>query len=90
MLGSGATLTYVRDQMGHKSIQVTADVYGRFIPAGNRSAVDALDDATQPSATQAQPEAESDVVKVRKRAGEPRRNRTYNPQIKSLLLCQLS
>jgi hypothetical protein len=22
--------------------------------------------------------------------GEPRRNRTYNPQIKSLLLCQLS
>ena len=51
MLGSGATLTYVRDQMGHKSIQVTADVYGRFIPAGNRSAVDALDDAAQPNAT---------------------------------------
>ena len=24
------------------------------------------------------------------KAGEPRRNRTYNPQIKSLLLCQLS
>jgi hypothetical protein len=23
----------VRDQMGHQSIQVTADVYGRFIPA---------------------------------------------------------
>jgi len=23
-------------------------------------------------------------------SGEPRRNRTYNPQIKSLLLCQLS
>jgi len=22
--------------------------------------------------------------------GEPRRNRTFNPQIKSLLLCQLS
>ena len=42
MLGSGATLTYVRDQMGPKSIQVTANVYGRFIPAGNRSAVDAL------------------------------------------------
>jgi hypothetical protein len=26
----------------------------------------------------------------RAEAGEPRRNRTYNPQIKSLLLCQLS
>ena len=24
------------------------------------------------------------------RDGEPRRNRTFNPQIKSLLLCQLS
>ena len=47
MLGSGATLTYVRDQMGPKSIQVTANVSGRFIPAGNRSAVDAL----EPNAT---------------------------------------
>ena len=25
-----------------------------------------------------------------KKSGEPRRNRTFNPQIKSLLLCQLS
>ena len=25
-----------------------------------------------------------------KEYGEPRRNRTFNPQIKSLLLCQLS
>ena len=24
------------------------------------------------------------------KSGEPRRNRTFNPQIKSLLLCQLS
>jgi hypothetical protein len=71
MLGSGATLTYVRDQMGHKSIQVTADVSGRFIPPGNRSAVNALDDAAQPSATPAQPEGENQLVKVRKRAGEP-------------------
>jgi len=72
MLGSGATLTYVRDQMGHKSIQVTADVSGRFIPPGNRSAVNALDDAAQPSATPAQPEGENQVVKVRKRAGDPK------------------
>ena len=90
MLGSGATLTYARNQMGHKSIQVTADVYGRFIPAGNRSTVDALDDTMQPSATPAQLEGENLVVEMRKSAGEPPRNRTGNPQIKSLLLCQLS
>jgi hypothetical protein len=35
---------------------------------------------------------ESVVVKPAERSegGEPRRNRTFNPQIKSLLLCQLS
>jgi len=27
---------------------------------------------------------------LRREDGEPRRNRTFNPQIKSLLLCQLS
>ncbi len=82
MLGAGAMLTYVRDQMGHQSIQVTADVYGRFISAGDRSAVDALDDATQPSATPAQPETERETRKTWKNVGEPRRNRTDNPQIK--------
>jgi hypothetical protein len=72
LLGGGATLTYVRDQMGHQSIQVTADVYGRFIPAGNRSAVDVLDDAgAQPDATPVQPAAELEVQKVKKSVGEP-------------------
>ncbi|MGH2436177.1 MAG: tyrosine-type recombinase/integrase [bacterium] len=73
LLGSGATLTYVRDQMGHKSIQVTADVYGRFIPAGSRSVVDALDDqaATQPNATQAQPEGDFGGLEFPQVVGEP-------------------
>ncbi len=30
------------------------------------------------------------IVPVKKMGGEPGRNRTFNPQIKSLLLCQLS
>jgi hypothetical protein len=29
-------------------------------------------------------------ARTRAKDGEPRRNRTFNPQIKSLLLCQLS
>ena len=37
---------YVKEQMGHSSIQVTVDVYGHLIPGANRQAVDRLDDAT--------------------------------------------
>lgn len=34
---------YVKDQMGHCSIQVTVDLYGHLIPGGNKQAVDWLD-----------------------------------------------
>jgi hypothetical protein len=49
---------YVRDQMGHRSIQVTVDIYGHAVPAGNRAAVDRLDDAplTAPHVTPAAPD----------------------------------
>jgi integrase len=36
---------YVKEQMGHASIQITVDVYGHLVPGGNRAAVDRLDDA---------------------------------------------
>jgi hypothetical protein len=88
LLGSGATLTHVRDQMGHQSIQVTADVYRRLIPAGSRSAVDALDDAvtTQSDATPRATSGRITSSRNKERVGEPRRNRTFNPQIKSLAI----
>ena len=62
LIQAGAPLPYVRDQMGHSSIQVTADVYGHLLPGANVACIDKLDAQTtpQPSATQAQP-AESDV-----------------------------
>ena len=47
---------YVKEQLGHASIQITVDVYGHLVPGGNRAAVDRLDDEPQPSATPAQPE----------------------------------
>ena len=96
LIQHGESLAYVRDQMGHASIQITADVYGHLVPGANRDAVDRLDDdrPAQPDATPAQPEAdlahERHPRKWLKRSGEPPRNRTENPQIKSLLLCQLS
>ena len=50
---------YVKDQMGHSSIQVTVDLYGNLIQGGNIQAVDRLDMAVLPleSATPAQPAA---------------------------------
>jgi len=37
------SLAYVRDQLGHSSIQDTVDVYGHLVPGSNRAAVDRLD-----------------------------------------------
>jgi integrase len=59
LLQNGESPVYVKDQMGHSSIQVTVDLYGHLIPGGNKQAVDRLDPpAPQPnSATSAQPAA---------------------------------
>jgi integrase len=46
LIQQGESLAYVRDQMGHSSIQVTVDVYGHLVPGSNRAAVDRLDDAS--------------------------------------------
>jgi integrase len=44
LIQQGAPLLYVKEQMGHHSIQVTADIYGHLVPGGNRAEVDRLDD----------------------------------------------
>ena len=51
-----ASLAYVRDQMGHGSIQISVDTYGHLIPGANINWVDGLDRKTtsQQTATQAQ------------------------------------
>jgi integrase len=50
LLQNGESLTYVKEQMGHSSINVTVDIYGHLVPGGNRQAVDKLDDVI-PDAT---------------------------------------
>jgi len=61
LLQQGERLVYVKEQMGHSSIQVTVDLYGHLIPEGNKQAVDRLDTPVNPwlpegqSATPAQP-----------------------------------
>jgi integrase len=53
LIQQGESLAYVRDQLGHSSIQVTVDVYGHLVPGSNRAAVDRLDDGPirNPAAT---------------------------------------
>jgi integrase len=68
LLQRGEPIAYVKDQMGHSSIQITVDLYGHLIPGANRHAADRLaaaieveaDSARQtrgphPGATPAQP-----------------------------------
>ncbi len=43
LIQAGASLAYVRDQMGHHSIQVTVDVYGHLVPSATVGFVDLLD-----------------------------------------------
>ena len=98
LIQTGAPLTYVRDQMGHHSIQVTADVYGHLVPGANVGWVDRLDSlyprtSPQQNATQAQPASEEQAGKPLQpieKNGEPWGNRTLNLLIKSQLLYQLS
>ncbi len=49
LLSDGASPVYVKEQLGHTSIQMTVDIYGHLIPSSNREMVNRLD--TPQSAT---------------------------------------
>ena len=88
LIQRGASLAYVKEQMGHSSIQVTVDTYGHLIPGGNIEWVDALDAKTrpQPSATQAQPDLpypSQNYPQVVEMIGGPSRTRTCDQRIMS-------
>ncbi|MBI4523938.1 MAG: site-specific integrase [Deltaproteobacteria bacterium] len=44
LLQQGESPAYVKDQLGHFSIQMTVDIYGHLMPGANKQAVDKLDD----------------------------------------------
>ena len=92
LIQSGASIVYVKEQMGHSSIQVTVDIYGHLIPSANVSFVDRLDEAMQQeekttlqqNATQAQPAKSREEVippEVADLAGGGGRTRTYDLRI---------
>ncbi len=56
LIQDGASLVYVKEQMGHSSIQITVDTYGHLVPGADISWADRLDAANpgQQNATPAQ------------------------------------
>ena len=94
MLQQGESPAYVQRQLGHASIQLTVDTYGKWLPMGNKGAVDRLDGFGEiPSGSKMvanAPFAMEDDSQLLDFIGGPCRSRTYDPLIKSQLLCQLS
>ncbi len=94
LIQSGASIVYVKEQMGHSSIQVTVDTYGHLIPGANVSFVDRLDvdgksgekaeEGQQQNATQAQLPSEAETPIPSELAdliGGGGRTRTYDLRI---------
>lgn len=44
LIANRESLAYIKEQMGHSSIQITVDIYGHLVPGSNRQAVNCLDD----------------------------------------------
>ena len=57
LIQDGATLAYVKEQMGHSSIQVTVDIYGHLVPGANVAFVDRLDETPKTAAKETQTDA---------------------------------
>ena len=45
LLSDGVSPAYVQRMLGHSSIKLTVDLYGKWLPMANKAAVDRLDDA---------------------------------------------
>lgn len=55
LIQNGASLAYIKDQMGHASIQTTVDVYGHLVPGANKHEVDKLDEILRKNAPYTHP-----------------------------------
>ena len=93
LIQDGASLAYVKEQMGHSSIQITVDTYGHLIPGADIAWVDRLDSKTtlQQTATQAQPvesKSEREGVEVVTKHWLPPRDSNPDMLIQSQLSCR--
>jgi integrase len=103
LLQAGESPAYVQRQLGHASIKLTVDTYGEWLPMGNPTAVDRLDDDAAdpgPGVGPAQVVAKSvaadasapslpsqNPASTAESPGEPSGTRTLDPLIKSAAVC---
>src|SRR5262249_47074575 len=73
----------VQRQLGHASIKLTVDRYGKWLPMGNKAAVDRLDDPTGSKVVARTATTGKGVLEVPRKNGEPWWDRTTDPLIKS-------
>src|SRR5262245_51219662 len=87
LLQQGESPVYVQRQLGHSSIKLTVDTYGRWLPMGNKAAVDRLDGATG-SRTVAEPAvAAKGALEACGKVGEAWWIRTTDSLLKRQELC---
>jgi hypothetical protein len=84
----------VQRQLGHASIKLTVDTYGKWLPMGNKAAVDRLDDATPEASgskvvAKLRPAGEA-AAEVPEKVGEPSGTRTRDSLLKRQVLYRLS
>src|SRR5262245_61335497 len=85
LLSHGVSPVYVQRQLGHASIKLTADAYGRWLPIQDDGAVEWLSgigrrDSQSVATTKP---GRSGVLERSAFYGEPSRDRTEDPLIKS-------
>jgi integrase len=88
LIQDGASLTYVKEQMGHSSIQITADIYGHLVPGADIAWVDRLDAKTSrhqsaPGTHQLGNEIEEEETQVPENAWLPPRDSNPDMLIQS-------
>jgi integrase len=88
LLQAGESPQYVQEQLGHASLTITTQVYGKWLPKRPvRGGVNLLGELLCSNPVAGPP---SKLQKRAKLLGEPSRDRTEDPLIKSQVLCRLS
>jgi len=91
LLQQGESAQYVQEQLGHKSLEVTTNTYGRWLPKRPiRGGVNALDEPSGSKVVAKIKSGTPNAPEVPDSIGGPSRTRTLDPLIKSQLLYQLS
>jgi len=83
LLQHGESPAYIQRQLGHASIQLTVDTYGKWLPMGNKAAVNRLDDGTGSKVVAKTATGTSGALEVPVTNGGPSRTRPLDPLIKS-------